>query len=439
LQVVQALLAAGGPALVWDPEEPGLCIRVQADGSGAYALRYVEGDGRRWRLIGGVDRLTPEQARERARRVREGSTAAPQMPFATQSAGGSRVADLIERYLEDGPLTKPWKRASTWVVDASNLRRHVLPLLGDRNADEVTKLDVSRMVRAVTDGATACDVRTGPRGRAIVTGGSGTAKRVLGTTAAMFSWGVEQGLTKANPARGIRLSRRRAVERFLTPAQAARMLKVLGDLEGSGSVSARDGAILRLLLFTGARKSELLGLRWTEYQPERAMLVLPPERTKAGQSSGERRIALSEQAIAILRAQPRQGPYVFPAARDPQRPAVDVNSAWDKVRIAADLPGFRVHDLRHSFASFAIANGASLYAVGKALGHADAKTTQRYAHVAETLLRDLAEETAERILSGVRSTVSTSAANQATQQRPGRCGPVEAGVDPAARDEGEAR
>ena len=310
---------------------------------------------------------------------------------------GPTVAELIERYLTDGPATKPAKRASTWVIDASNLRRHVLPLLGPAAAGLVTKIEVARMIRSVTDGATACDVRTGPRGRAVVTGGAGTAARVLGTTAAMFAWAIEQDLVSTNPARGIRLPRRAVVERFLTSAQAVRLLATLEELEVDGRVTARDAAILRLLLLTGARKSEILGLRWSEYDPDRSMLILPPERTKAGQASGDRRIALSREANEILRAQPRRGPYVFPR-RDHRGPAQNVNRAWTKVRDAAALHGFRVHDLRHSFASFAIANGASLYAVGKALGHSNPQTTQRYAHLANEALRDLAQAAAQRML-----------------------------------------
>lgn len=413
-RTVEAAAPASGEIRLWDTQVAGLCLRILPTGRRVFALKVGLGSRQRWRMIGDGHVIGVDHARAGARAILAGdeplsSTAALDLIIAALT-----VAELVERYLADGPATKPAKRESTWEVDASNLRRHVVPLIGGRIAGSITKMDVARMIRSVTLGETACDVRTKPRGRAVVTGGAGTAARVLCTTAAMFSWGIEQEIVTSNPARGIRLPRRPAVERFLTPGQAARLLATLSELASRGRITSRDADILRLLLFTGARKSEILGLRWSEYDPVGPMLILPPDRTKAGEASGDRRIALSREADAIIRARERLGPYVFPAARDPGTPARNVNRAWTKVREKADLPAFRVHDLRHSFASFAIANGASLYAVGKALGHSNARTTQRYAHLTDDSLRDLAQSTAFRILG--RSPTAPSSGNGRRQE-----------------------
>jgi integrase len=171
---------------------------------------------------------------------------------------------------------------------------------------------------------------------------------------------------------------------------------------------------LRLLLLTGARKTEILGLRWPEIDTARKLLILPPERTKAGGKTGERRIPLSSPALEIIgrrrtdadRALQEAGAegdaaslrdFVFPAARG-QGHAIGLRSAFAKVCAEAKLLGLRIHDLRHSFASFAIADGASLFLIGKLLGHASARTTERYAHLSSDPLQDAVDLIGRRIV-----------------------------------------
>ena len=182
----------------------------------------------------------------------------------------------------------------------------------------------------------------------------------------MLSWGVEHGVGKENPAKGIKLAKR------ATPSVSSRRrrpggLTKLKELEAAGDVSKSLGDIIRLLFLTGARKTEIAALRWPRVDLARKRLLLPPERTKAGGKTGERRIALSAAAVSVLKEQPGSEGWVFPATRGTGY-ASGVQKAWERVRKAASLPGVRLHDLRHSFASFAVADGASLYLVGKLLG-----------------------------------------------------------------------
>jgi integrase len=170
-------------------------------------------------------------------------------------------------------------------------------------------------------------------------------------------------------------------------------------------------------LLTGARKTEVLGLRWSEVDMARGTLVLPPDRTKAGGKTGVRRVQLSPPALEILklRQQPEgravqlrgvtgpaaQHEFVFPAARG-EGHAVGLRRVFQKVCAEANLPGLRIHDLRHSFASFAVANGASLFLVGKLLGHASARTTERYAHLSGDPLQDAVNSIGREIMGGDR-------------------------------------
>jgi integrase len=163
-----------------------------------------------------------------------------------------------------------------------------------------------------------------------------------------------------------------------------------------------------------ARKTEILGLRWSEIDNARKLLILPPVRTKAGGKTGERRIPLSAPALEILtrrRAKAKEAwhdeaegelrtyDFVFPAARG-QGHATGLRRAFMTVCTKAKLSGLRIHDLRHSFASFAIADGASLFLIGKLLGHASARTTERYAHLSSDPLQDAVNKIGSRIMSG---------------------------------------
>ena len=140
-----------------------------------------------------------------------------------------------------------------------------------------------------------------------------------------------------------------------------------------------------------------MALRWSEVDFDRARIVLPPVRTKMGALNRSRTIALSMPALEILQAVKRRGEHVFPSSVGDQ-PLVGVNRAWDKVRILASIPDVRLHDLRHSFATFAVEGGASLYHVGRALGHTKTSTTERYAHPSDAGARAVASEVATRFV-----------------------------------------
>ena len=412
---------AEGEDWLWDTELKGFFLRVYSTGRKVYGVKCRAAGRQRIHTIGAHgDSLTPEEARAKAadalRRAREGDDPNREKRAAREAL---TVAALIDAYLTDGPATKPAKRESTWAIDASNLNRHVRPLLGKRVANDLTKADAARMVRDIAGGKTRKNEKTKARGLARVTGGEGTARRTKITAAAMFAWGVEHGLTKANPFVGVKLASAPVRERFLSKAEAGALLDAIAELEREEGLSGAFADALRLLLLTGARKTEILGLRWAEVDFERNRLTLPPDRTKAGGSTGERRIVLSPPALAILStrlgavsaarndakakgdsfAEPE---FVFPATRGGGH-AIGLRRAFAKACQRAGLTGVRVHDLRHSFASFAVADGASLFLIGKLLGHASARTTERYAHLSADPLQDAAAMVGRRITGGQRN------------------------------------
>ena len=180
----------------------------------------------------------------------------------------------------------------------------------------------------------------------------------------------------SNPCRNMRRHKMPPHERFLSQEELKRLGFVLEHSEDRQAATA-----IRLLLFTGARSSEIAGLRWEWIRGTRA--VLPDSKT------GPKAIQLPPPARAVLSGLIREGRFVFPNKKG-DGPLKDVGLRWQKLRILAGLDDVRIHDLRHTFASHAVMSGLDLYTVGRLLGHADTASTERYAHLADEHVREAA-------------------------------------------------
>lgn len=402
--------AKGEPeARVWDTELKGFFLRVYSTGRKVYAVKCRVNGRQLIHTIGlHGSPWTPEEARRAADEVLHAATKGIN-PGAERKAAREAltVAELVKLYLDEGPATKPAKRASTWAIDASNLNRHIVPLLGRRIANDVTKAEAARAIHDISTGKTAKREKSEKkRGVARVTGGEGTARRTRITAAAMFAWGVEHEHVATNPFAAVKLGAPQERDRFLSASEVGALRDAMAKMEAEGALAPTFADAIRLLLLTGARKTEILGLRWSEVDFEHNLLSLPPERTKAGGKTGARRINLAGPALEILarrladlRAKaaieakragvpdPGPGEFVFPAVRGEGGHAIGVRRAFKRVCVAAHLEGVRIHDLRHTFASLLVARGQSLFLVSKLLGHANARTTERYAHLASDPLQ----------------------------------------------------
>lgn len=390
----------GKELLVFDDELSGFAIRVFPSGRKSYLVQYRDRQGRTRRYtIGSAEVFTPLQAREEAiellRAARKGIDPSDARAQERQALTVAALADL---YLVEGPLLKPQKRASSWATDRSGIERHIKPLLGRKIARTLVQSEVKRFLGDVAAGRTAFDEKASgkrisrPRGRIIVEGGPGTANRALAVLGAMMSFAVDQGIAPSNPVPGVRPLPLRKRDRFLTGPEIANIGQVLTAPSFQTSNPAATAAI-RLLLFTGARRGEITGLRWEHVDWEARLLRLPKSKT------GAKTVPLPAPAIALLRTIRNTWPkseWVLPASRG-KGPVVGVNALWRRVRKAAGLDDVRLHDLRHTFASTAVASGASLYLVGKVLGHSQARTTEKYAHVHDDPIRAVAEATAKTI------------------------------------------
>lgn len=388
-------LPARGSRFVWDTLIPGFGLRVRPSGAKSYVYKYRIGARQRWLDLGrhGIE-ITTEEARAKALAAANQVNAGEDPQLAKEARRKAMFVDeLAKLYLSEGRASKPDKRESSWATDESRLRRHILPLIGKMRLMDLTRRDIERMQAKIIAGGTSADEKTKVRGRAIVRGGPLVAAGCVTTLSAMLNWAKARGHIAANPAQGIKKAQPAKRERFLSTAEARGLLATLGRMEARKAIPASHASILRLLLFTGARKSEITALLWPEVDFERKQIRLPRHRSK----TGERTITLSTPALAELARLPQTSSFVFPSLKGGNGPTVGLHKTWRSVRTEAKLEGVRIHDLRHSFASFAAADGESLLVIGKALGHRQTETTSRYAHLTDDPIQRLSERVGVRL------------------------------------------
>jgi integrase len=247
------------------------------------------------------------------------------------------------------------------------------------------------------------------------------ANRVLAVVGSMYAWGAKHGLVLGgyNPAAGVEKNPEAGRERFLGTQELEHLGRTLRQAETEGIpwlvdeesptakhlpgaeyrrtiLSPHAVAALRLLILTGCRLREILHLRWSEVDFDRGMLHLPDSKT------GRKSVVLNAPALSVLEAIPHLGEFVIagraPSKKGgPERPRSDLKKPWEAIRRVAGLKGLRIHDLRHTFASVGAGAGMGLPIVGKLLGHSQAATTQKYAHLDNDPLRRASNAIGETI------------------------------------------
>ena len=220
-----------------------------------------------WILCRSASSATPleaDKAREEAKSIilqaELGQDRAAEKAKARSEMTFDKVCDL---YVKEGCETK---KPSTIATDRGRIERHIKPLLGKKRIGEITRPDVEKFMRDVASGKTAADVKTKLHGRAIVEGGKGTATRTVGLLGGIMSFAVSRELRPDNPVRGVRRYADKKGETFLSPTELAKIGTALASAETAGA-NRFAVAIIRLLAFTGARKSEIASLKWSEVEP----------------------------------------------------------------------------------------------------------------------------------------------------------------------------
>lgn len=277
------------------------------------------------------------------------------------------------------------KKANTIRSDQGRIEHHLKPLLGRKRADAVTRADIERLLNDVKNGRTSAPVPAKRCRGGIARGGAGVAAQCVALASTVLQFAVDRGVRADNPARGVKKPPVRRMQRFLSEAELARLADAMTrEIQHGGNPYAI--AAIRLLALTGARRNEIIRLRWRDVDVERQLLLLDDSKTR------EKVIYLSPPAAALLDGLPRvaKNDFVIAGMRA-GAPYVGIDKVWGRVRERAGLQDTRLHDLRHTFASIGAGASLGLPIIGKLLGHTQAQTTARYSHLAADPLRRAAD------------------------------------------------
>ena len=369
---------------IFDTQIPGFGIRIAPSGTRTYALMYRSG-GRRWRVnLGRHGVTTPEQAREAAidilARVKRGEN-----PAARRQGSGhiTTVADLAKRFDDEHIAIRLKPRTAKEY--RRNLRLFVVPAFGSLKVADVTRADVSRFHHEFRDTPYQ-------------------SNRNLQIVSKMFNLAELWGLRPdgSNPCRHVKKYKEEKRERYLSADEMVRLGEVLRQCEQEGIESASEINLIRLLMLTGCRLSEIQTLKWEYVDLDNGVLRLPDSKT------GVKTVHLCPPALKVLIGIERieGNPWVITGKlenthlQEPQRP-------WRRIRKRAGLDDVRIHDLRHTFASVAVSGGQGLPMIGKMLGHTQVQTTARYAHLAADPVKQATADVSASIEAALEGEVAT--------------------------------
>ncbi len=369
----------------YDTELKGFGVLVLPSGIKSYILEYrPDGGGRnvakKRMTLGHASEITPDQARNLARdRLAEVRRGTDPLSDRQTKRREMKLSEFIDQWETDAPVSKRTGRPMrelTCRYMLARLRHHAVPILGRKRVSDVTVDDVNDMIRRIAKGETAKDATSAKkRGRIKVRGGEGAALKVASDLSIIFNYAIERRLVPTNPVTHARKPRAGKRHEFLSAAEFTLIGQALTELEAEGCNPAGI-AILRLILLTGARPSEIEGLTWTEVDFDHQCLRLA--QSKTGYSV--RPLALA--AVNILSAIERgESAYVFPATRGDGH-FMGAKKIWNQARTKAGLPGRVRYHARHAMATFALADGVDAVSVAAILGHKGPRTTlATYAHV----------------------------------------------------------
>jgi len=354
---------------LFDVDQRGFLLEVRASGGKTFYQRYTDLRGRDRQIrIGPADALTLAQARSKARQI---------VAAAFLGADPATERDLMrevptfetfakEKYL---PHAESCKRS--WKTDEIMLRVHILPELGRLCVDEIAAGHVDVFLTKMR----AQNYAPGTIGRALV-----LLRHMFNLAQKWKTPGIN-----GNPTAGFVIPPDVQRSRYLSPEEAARLIAAIRADQNELAAKA-----IMLLLLTGARRNEVTQARWDYLDWNKRTLLVP-----LSKSGRPRVVTLNSAAVEVLRSieQVPGNPYIFPA-QTTGRPSPHLFFPWDRIRKRAGLADLRLHDLRHSFASFLVNEGISLYQVQHLLGHANSRSTARYSHLAPQTLAETAETVA---------------------------------------------
>lgn len=356
-----------------DTELKGFGVRRQTNIISYFVHTRIRGRLKRLTIGRHGSPWTPETARKEAARllmqIRTGGDPALQRDERRQADQTfKQVADEFIR------VHVSQLKPSTQAVYSILIRLQLIPAFKSKSINAITATDVHKAHSSWRDK---------PR----------TANHAVAVLSKLLTWAEQHGYRKPgdNPCSSIKRFKEKQRERYLTPDELKRLGQTLAKAE-AGDTNPWVIGLVRMLILTGARRSEMTTLRWSYFDQSRGLLRLPDSKT------GAKTIYLNQQAIDVLKGLPRidKNPWVFPGHIHGTH-LVNVQKPWRTLRTAAGLDDVRLHDLRHSFATISIDVGGTLPMIGYLLGHRQSQTTARYAHVAPHPAQQVADAAGARI------------------------------------------
>ncbi len=346
-----------------DTEIKGFLCKITPKGKRVYMLYYRTKDFReRKPVIGYQGAINCDQAREIAKlwqaEILQGGD--PSKDKADRRTMAT-VTDLSKRYMKEHANLK--KKPSSISNDERMWKLHILPQIGSYKVSAVTKEDIAKLHNAMSENPI-----TANRCRSLISKAFNLAEL----------WGYRREGT--NPCRHIKKYAETKRDRYLSLEEISTLSVVLNTCEADKTVMPSAVAAIRLLMLTGCRLSEILTLEWQHVDLKNHILNLPDSKT------GAKKIHLSPPAVTLLQIlcdDPNKcadNPYVI-IGREPNSRLINLHKPWSRIQKLANIKDVRLHDLRHTFASIAVANGLSLPVIGALLGHSQVSTTARYAHL----------------------------------------------------------
>jgi integrase len=365
-KIVRGLPApASGNRITYDNIVHGFGVRVTAAGSIAFVLTYRRKDGLQRRCtIGSFPDWSVTAAREEAKRLkREIDGGGDPVGHVRADREAPTVVSLCARFqAEHSPRLRPSTRR---MYDALIANR-IIPALGGMKVAAVEYEHVDRLHCRISQDTPYL------------------ANRILGLLSKMFALAVRWRLRPDNPVRGVERNQEHKRERFLSAEELERLTDALREYRNQEVAD-----VFRLLLLTGARKGEVLGATWDQFDLGKALWRKPAATTKQKLDHEIPLSAPARQLIAAIRQRHDDATFLFPGP-GPQRYRTGVKKHWGLICKAAGITA-RIHDLRHTHASLLIEQGYSLPLIGALLGHTRPETTQRYAHLSRDPLREATE------------------------------------------------
>jgi integrase len=396
-RAVDAARPASKDTYLWDDDLSGFGLKVTPTGRKVYLVQYrLGGRGGRTRrvTIGQHGELTPTSARIEAKRLL-GGIAIGHDPASDRdkTKADKTLAAVLDQFMTEHVKSK--RKATTAREYQRIAKLYVVPRLGRRPVSDFKRQDIAKLHN---------ELASKPY----------QANRMLALLSKFFNWAEKHGLRPdgSNPCRHIEKYRESRRERFLSEAELARLGDALRKAERHHSATPWTIAAIRLLIFTGARLSEILTLEWEHVDKEHGLLMLPDSKT------GKKAIRLNAPARQVLEGVPRLegNPFVICGER-PGRHLVNLQKPWRRIRKAAGLDDVRIHDLRHSFASVGASSGQSLIVIGKMLGHSQPATTARYAHLADDPVKAANDAVGARIAAAMDGNQSGDVVDLASAKR----------------------